>query len=85
MTVRLKITHRATHHLFMCGHLGKGIGQMGHYLIDTVGNFIPDQCSHNRMVFIYCSCTPVIIVVCAHVFTVLSLNLILFFLLLPFQ
>ena len=22
---------------------GFGIGQMGHYLIDTVGNFIPDQ------------------------------------------
>ena len=43
MPVRLRITHRATHHFFMCGHLGKRIGQMGHYLIDTVGNFISDQ------------------------------------------
>ena len=27
----------------MYGHLGKEIGQMGHNVIDTVGNFMPDQ------------------------------------------
>ena len=40
MPVRL---NRATHHFFYVWPFGKGIGQMGHYLIDTVGNFIPDQ------------------------------------------
>ena len=42
MPVRLKIEDHpqgCTPPSFMCGHLGKGIGQMGHYLIDTVGNF----------------------------------------------